>query len=132
MDQHVERGSIVERVVRAQDEVLRADDVRAAGREAGDAPAVLGVLRVQYARTSQGPTASSSSTPSKSSSPMWRCADASSMLIVSGWDAVGMGRSWLVVGVPLRATRPSLILAPAYARPGQSAGFRASPLALDR
>ena len=44
MDEDVERGGVVEGVVSTQDEVLRADDVGAAGRQARDAPAVLGVV----------------------------------------------------------------------------------------
>ena len=50
MDEHVQRGSVVQRVMGAQDEVLGADDVRAAGRQAGDVPAVLGVLLGPVAR----------------------------------------------------------------------------------
>src|SRR3954464_4091918 len=95
VDQDVQGGCILEGVVGAQDEVLGTDDVRAAGRDAGDAPSLPWVMASPVSKDLPGPTASSSPTPSKSSSPMLRCADASSTLTVSGWGEFFMwGASW--------------------------------------
>ena len=44
VDEHVEGGGVVDRVVRAEHQGLGADDGRAVGREAEGVPAVLGVL----------------------------------------------------------------------------------------
>jgi hypothetical protein len=83
VDQDVEGWGILEGVVGTQDEVLRADDVGPAGRQARDPPAVLGVMPGPVRENLPGADGIELLDPVEEECPMWRFADVSSTLTVS-------------------------------------------------
>ena len=101
---------------------LAPTDGRAAGATAQEMPQPSsGWCCVQYASTSQGPTASSSSTPSKSRSPMWRWPHR-----LTGRGLVGLRAHGVRIGgcaCARQRRRSAAVTGRALDRPGQSAGF---------